>query len=781
MAILHPPAMKPSFKRPALWIAIPAFAVSGLASIVATELDSTRAGLAVGVVGAAIIGWFVEYRLAGIVAALVRLARGDRYASLPEAIGDGTMQKFDEAADALRAALMDAETVAVDRDRRATESRLRQAGRVFITKRFQAAIDDIVAAFTATGERIRVTASALAERNGDMARKVSDAAQTAEAAAGNAAGVAAAARDVREIVLQSGRQVAAAREATERTTRELQYAGETVRSLSDAAQRIDVVIKLIQSVAGQTSLLALNATIEAARAGNAGRGFAVVASEVKQLASQTAHATKEIRDQITGIQTAVQDTAAAITAVSSSVDATSAMNRDLNVMLEQQLEQLDHIGDEASNVAEGVSQALPQIQAAIAEVAQAGEQVLGTADDLVVRSRTLVSSVRRYFSDLESGAVRVGILHSLSGTLTASERPLQQLLVMLIEQLNEAGGLLRRPIEAVILDPGSNPARYAELAQSMLEQHRVSAIFGCWTSASRKQVLPVLERNDALLFYPSQYEGEEQSPYVFYSGATPHQQALPAADFLLAQGRRRFFLIGTDYVYPRTTNAILKSYLGSRGIPGAAIHELYVPFGERVWRETVEAIRRFGAGGDAAVISTISGDSNVHFFREFSRQAISAAELPVMTLSIGETELPALASAAMEGHYAAWSYLQGIDHPANLSFVSQWRDFAGDPKAVTNDPMEATFAAFRLWCKAVAKAGSAEPPKVRAALAGLEINSPSGYSVRVDAENHHLHKPAFIGRMTGDGRILPVWESAGLVAPEPWSPWLKRPVAETAA
>ncbi len=778
---LLPPIMKHPFRTPALWIAIPAFAVSAVASLVAAELDSVQAGLAAGAVGAVAIGGFVEYRLAGIVSALVRLARGDRYASLPEAIGDGTMQKFGEAAEALRTALMDAETVAVDRDRRATESKLRQAGRVFITKRFQTAIDDIVAAFTVAGEKIRVTASALAERNSDMTLKVSHAAQTAEEAAGNAASVAAAARQVREVVVQSGLQVNAARAATDRTTKELKHADGTVRSLSEAAQRIDVVIKLIQNIAGQTSLLALNATIEAARAGQAGRGFAVVASEVKQLATQTAEATGEIRGQILGIQSAVQETASAIAAVSSSVDATSEMNRDLNVMLEQQLAELDHIGDEASNVAEGVGRALPEIQSAIADVAHAGEGVLATADDLAVRSRSLVSSVRRYFSELESGAIKVGILHSLTGTLTASERPLQQLLIMLIEQLNEVGGLLRRPVEAVIFDPGSKPARYEELCETMLSENGVAAVFGCWTSASRQQVLHVLARHDALMFYPSQYEGEEQSPHVFYSGATPQQQALPAINYLLAQGRRKFFLIGTDYVYPRTTNAIVKSYLASRGIGGDAVVEFYVPFGEKVWRETVEAMRRFGASGDAAIVSTLSGDLNVHFFREFSRQGLSANTLPVMTLSLGETELAPLAQVAMEGHFAAWTYLHAIDHPANRDFVAQWREFVGDPQAVTNDPMEATLIAFRLWCKAVEAAGTTDPVSVRAALAGLEASSPSGHLVRMDASNHHLHKPAFVGRMTADGRILPVWESAGLVPPEPWSPWLKKQRANDAA
>ena len=772
--------MKLKFRRPALWITIPAVAIATTAAVVSAEAG-LRLGLLIAFGGSLALGWFVEYRLAGIVASLVRIARGDRYANLPPAIGDGTMQRFGDAAEAMRSALVDADAIMVDRDRRVTESKLRHAGRVFITKRFQGAIGDVVTAFTEADERIRITAADLATRNHDMSMRVSSAAQSAGAAAENAAHVAAAAHDVRGIVLQSGHHIAAAREATERTVVELRHADETVRSLSAASQRIYVVIKLIQSIAGQTSLLALNATIEAARAGESGRGFAVVASEVKELAKQTAQATGEIRTQILGIQTAVHETAEAIAAVSLRVNATSDVNRDLNAMLERQISELDHIGDEASNVATTVSQAIPDIQSAIAEVAHAGEAVLGTADELASRSQSLVISVKRYFTDLDHDAIKIGILHSLSGTLTASERPLQQVLVMLIEQLNNAGGLLGRPIEAVILNPCSHPETYAELALTMLKQHNVAAIFGCWTSASRKHVVPVMERENGLLFYPSQYEGEEQSANVYYMGATPNQQALPAIDYLLDQGRRRFFLVGTDYVYPHTTNAVIKGYLASQGVAADAVAEFYAPFGEKIWRETIEKMRRFGGPGDAAVIATISGDSNVHFFREFARQGIGADELPVMTLSIGEAELPALARAKMEGHLAAWSYFGAIDSAVNRDFVSQWREFSGHPEAMTNDPMEATWIGFRLWAEAVAKAGSTDIGAVRNALDGMQVAAPSGFTVRMDETNHHLHKPAFIGRITVAGRIMPVWSSGGLVPPEPWSAWLGKPRSDRVA
>jgi urea transport system substrate-binding protein len=765
--------MTQRLQRPAFWLAIPAFLTS-LSALGILAAFGWIAAIGAAALGALIVGWFAEIRLTRMIGGLVRIASGDRFANLPIAVGDGIVQRFGEAADAMRSALSRADNVAIDRDRRITESRLRQAGRLFITRRFQSAIGDVMAAFTGAGERIRVTAAELSLRNRDMSDRVASAAQSAEAAAIDAAKVADAARDVREIVLQSGEHVKAARNATERTAQELRHADQTVHSLFDAAQQIDVVIRLIQSIAGQTSLLALNATIEAARAGESGRGFAVVASEVKELANQTARATKEIRAQIAGIQNAVKETASAIGAVATSVEATSAVNRDLNAILERQLTGLDHIGDEANRVAVTVSKALPDIQSAIAEVAQAGESVLGTADDLASRSQTLVESIGGYFKELDHGAIRVGILHSLSGTLTAAERPLQQVLVMLIERLNDSGGLLHRPVEAVIADPASEPQLSARHAETMLTQDDAAVLFGCWSSASRQEVLPVLARHDGLLFYPSQYEGEEQSPHVFYTGATPRQQALPAVDYLLDRGRRNFILAGTDYVYPRTTNAILRNYLASRGVPAEQIMEVYAPFGERIWRETVERMAKFGARGSAAIVSTISGDSNVHFFREYARQGLSSASLPVMTLSIGERIAASLADVPMEGHLAGWSYFGAIDSPANRDFVQQWRAYKGEANALPNDAMEATLIGFRMWVAAVERAGTTDAEAVRAAMADMTFDAPSGFCVRMDRETQHLHKPAFVGRFNGSGAILPVWSSAGLVPPEPWSPWLKR-------
>jgi urea transport system substrate-binding protein len=292
--------------------------------------------------------------------------------------------------------------------------------------------------------------------------------------------------------------------------------------------------------------------------------------------------------------------------------------------------------------------------------------------------------------------------------------------------------------------------------------------------------LPVLAKYNGLLFYPSQYEGEEQSPHVIYTGGTPQQQALPAVDYMLAAGRRRFFLLGTDYIYPRTTNAIIRNYLGSRGIGPDAVEELYTPFGEKNWRDAVQHIRKF-SGRDGVTIATLSGDSQVHFFRERGRQGLDADILPVMSLSLGEAELPALSERKLVGHMVAWNYLHTMDTPENHALIQEWREFTGDPVAMTNDPMEASWIGFQLWAQSVAAAGTTETAAVRRALAGRSIRAPSGFDVRLDAETQHLHKPAVIGRFDERNVIWPVWVSPGLIAPEPWSRWLKAPGPQAAS
>jgi urea transport system substrate-binding protein len=758
--------------RPALWIAIPAFVVSAAAVTAYSFWPSVVAALALGALGALAVGCFAEARLSAIIAAIGKIAAGDRYTNLPELVGDGAIQEFAATAETIRGALIAADTLTIDQRRRETEARLHHAGRVFFTGSFRGNVDDVVNAFTKAGERIRGTAAELAQSNSDMARQVTASSDSAARAAEDVAGVAAVARDVQMLAVDSGRQVEEARAANKRTVSELARADETMRNLGLAAGHIEEIIKLIHAIAGQTSLLALNAAIEAARAGESGRGFAVVAAEVKELARRTELATKEVGTQVHGIQQAVNETGEAIVAVDRSVTAMGQVNETITALMEQQIAQLDLIGSKAMQAAETVGEALPGVRAVVSDVATAGDAVLSTTDDLIARAQTLTASVTRYFSDLDYGSIKVGILHSLSGTLTASERPLQQLLVMMIEKLNRSGGLLGRPVEAAIMDPRSDVEAYAAQCEALLGEHGVAAIFGCWTSASRKRVLPVLERRDGLLFYPSQYEGQEQSPHVVYTGATPAQQALPAVDHLLKLGRRRFFLLGTDFIYPRVTNAIIRNYLASRGIGADAVDELYTAFGEKAWTRTVLDIRKF-AGRDGAIIATLSGDANVHFFRERARQGLDANILPVMSLSLGETELPALHERKLIGHMVAWNYLHTLDTPENHAFITEWREFTGDPHAVTNDPMEASWIGFSLWAQAVAAAGTTQARAVRAALAGRRLRAPSGFDVVLDRDNQHLHKPAVIGRFDAANVIQPVWISDDLIAPEPWSRWLR--------
>jgi urea transport system substrate-binding protein len=755
------------------WILLPVLVACALTVFASALADAWLAGLVAAIPAAAFATWWIERRLRSVVDAIALIASGDRYAALPERTGSsGAMADIAAAAERMRQALIDADALVVDQRSHEAEAKLHHAGRAFFTQRFRATVAELVAAFGKAGEEIKVTAADLGNRNKDMHSRTTQAANAAQAAAHDVGAVANAARDLLALIARSSNEVAAAKNATDRTVDQLGRTDRIVRSLASAADRIGTVVKLIEGVAAQTSLLALNATIEAARAGAAGRGFAVVASEVKSLAQQTAKATGEIGTLIHDIQHAVDDTVTAIAAVSSSVTTMSEANRQLTGILDHQAIDIDNIGTRAETVAGTLASVLPEISTVVTDVAESGRTVLGTAEDLVGRSEWLSGAITSYFSDLEHGSIKIGVLHSLSGTMTASERPLQELLVMLIEQKNRDGGLLSRPIEPIIMNPRSDARAYAEQARMLLADHKVAAIFGCWTSASRKEVLPVVERCNGLLFYPSQYEGEESSPNIYYTGATPHQQALPAVNYLREQGCNRFFLVGTDYVYPRTTNAVLTGYLTANGIAGANIVERYTAFGQSDWREVVAEIRSFARGGKAAVVSTVSGDANLHFYRELASQSVHADKIPVMSLTITEAELPALMRPNLTGHLVAWSYLQAFDRRENRDFIAAWRRFTGRPDAVTNDPMEATWIGFQLWAAAVEKAGSTEIDKVRCALAGRRINAPSGFEVKLDGQSHHLYKPAMIGRVSKDGRIVPVSVTDGLVPPQPFSPWI---------
>ena len=368
--------------------------------------------------------------------------------------------------------------------------------------------------------------------------------------------------------------------------------------------------------------------------------------------------------------------------------------------------------------------------------------------------------------------IKVGILHSLSGTMAISETTLKDTMLMLIEQQNAKGGVLGRPLEAVVVDPASDWPKFAEQARKLLERDQVAAVFGCWTSVSRKSVLPVFEELNGLLFYPVQYEGEESSKNVFYTGAAPNQQAIPAVDYLIEQGVQRWVLAGTDYVYPRTTNKILEAYLKSKGVTDADLKISYTPFGHSDWQSIVAEIKQFGsAGKKTAVVSTINGDANVPFYKELANQGVSATDIPVVAFSVGEEELSGIDTAPLVGHLAAWNYFMSVESDANFDFIDSWLEYIDDEDRVTNDPMEAHYLGFNMWVAAVEKAGSTDPAAVQDAIIGVSVpNLTGGYSTMMP--NHHITKPVLIGEIQGDGQFQVVWQTPGLVVGDAWSDFL---------
>jgi urea transport system substrate-binding protein len=368
--------------------------------------------------------------------------------------------------------------------------------------------------------------------------------------------------------------------------------------------------------------------------------------------------------------------------------------------------------------------------------------------------------------------IKVGVLHSLSGTMAISETTLKDTMLMLIDEQNKKGGVLGKKLEAVVVDPASNWPLFAEKARELIQKDKVAAIFGCWTSVSRKSVLPVVEELNSILFYPVQYEGEESSKNVFYTGAAPNQQAIPAVDYLMANGVKRWALLGTDYVYPRTTNKILEAYLKSKGVAAADIMVNYTPFGYADWQSIVSDVKKFGsAGKKTAVVSTINGDANVPFYKELGNQGISAKDIPVVAFSVGEEELSGIDTKPLVGHLAAWNYFQSVESDANTAFIDQWHKFTGKESRTTNDPMEATYIGFNMWLKAVEKAGTTDPEKVQDALIGVAVpNLTGGYAAMLP--NHHITKPVLIGEIQDDGQFEVVSETKGTVAGDEWSDYL---------
>ena len=373
----------------------------------------------------------------------------------------------------------------------------------------------------------------------------------------------------------------------------------------------------------------------------------------------------------------------------------------------------------------------------------------------------------------EEETIKVGVLHSLSGTMAISETTLKDTVLMLIEEQNAAGGLLGKQLEAVVVDPASNWPLFAEKARELLDLEQVAVVFGCWTSVSRKSVLPVFEELNGLLFYPVQYEGEESSKNVFYTGAAPNQQAIPAVDYLMNElGAERWVLAGTDYVYPRTTNKILEAYLKAKGVADEDIMINYTPFGHSDWQSIVSDIKKFGsAGKKTAVVSTINGDANVPFYKELGNQGIAAEDIPVIAFSVGEEELSGIDTGPLVGHLAAWNYFMSVPAEVNDDFIDEWLEFIDDEDRVTNDPMEAHYIGFKMWVEAVEKAGTTDAAAVQDAIIGVTVPNLSGGMATMLA-NHHITKPVLIGEIQDDGQFDIVWETPDLVAGDAWSDFL---------
>ncbi|TCZ63564.1 urea ABC transporter substrate-binding protein [Roseicella aquatilis] len=375
----------------------------------------------------------------------------------------------------------------------------------------------------------------------------------------------------------------------------------------------------------------------------------------------------------------------------------------------------------------------------------------------------------------QGAPIKVGVLHSLSGTMAISETALRDTVLMMVDYANSKGGLLGRKLEAVVVDPASNWPLFAEKARELLQVHKVDVTFGCWTSVSRKSVLPVFEELKGLLFYPVQYEGEEESPNIFYTGAAPNQQAIPAVEYLMSPDggdARRIVLLGTDYVYPRTTNRILRGFLTSKGIGNADIMEEYTPFGHSDWQGIVSRVKRFASEGKkTAIVSTINGDANVPFYRELGNQGIKAEDIPCIAFSVGEEELAGIDTRPLVGHLAAWNYFMSVKGAPNEEFLKLWQAYIKNPKRVTNDPMEATYTGFRMWMQAVQKAGTTAVAQVTPALIGQTLMAPCGYEETM-LPNHHLSKPVFIGEVQADGQFNIVWKTPTAVPAENWSQFI---------
>ncbi len=704
-----------------------------------------------------------------LAAAASEIAAGDRYRKVPYLDRRDAAGKLAQALEALRQTLVAADGAVAEQeaDREQQEQRhILLDG--FVTK-FEKAAGQVQDAVAHAATSLRLASSSLT----DQAATATGRSQAIEhSATATSREVVTLAGTVSQLDQSLAELEGRSRHAADAITGGVALIGaadKAIHNLSDAAARIGGMVDLISGITDQTRMLALNATIEAARAGDAGRGFAVVAHEVKSLVTEIESATRQIDGHVSEIRAAAEDTNASVTSIGRAMHDVSGLVTAIATAMQQQKAASQAISAAAHSTAteaKETSLAIHDVASAAEKTGDDAHKVHQSAEGLAGQSDALRSAVSTFLNDLDNGAIRIGVLHSLSGGSAIGERPLKDLLRMEVAGLNARGGLLGRPVEALVYNPRSEPARYAELAERALAKDRVAALFGTWSSTSRKAVLPVLARHRGLLFYPSQYEGGERDPRVIYCGAPPEQQLLPAMRYLMSAqggGFRRFFLVGSDTLYPQLTHRLLTEFLRSQGVSATAIRERKLPVGADDWSAVANEIRGFAraSGGPALIVSTIGGDSNFYFFRE-----MTGVGVPVLTVSIGEAEAALMNPKLLAGHMVAWNYLMAVDTKENRAFLADWRAHVGKPDAVANDAIEATLIAFRLWSKAVAAANDPAPDAVRRALHGATARSLTGFDVFVDPLNGHLHKPAFVGRLRGDGKLDIVWRSSGLVAPD---------------
>ena len=698
------------------------------------------------------------------------IAKGDRYRKVPMQERDGAAGDMARALDALRRALLEADAAIAEQEAdRDYQDQRRASTEAFVTK-FEQTVEGVQRSLDQAASGMRDAAGSLASQAGTVAGRSQEVRGGADSVAHEVATLAEASGQMDAALGELEGRAARAADVIATAVGLVDQADSTIRGLSQAADRIGDMAHAIADIAGQTRMLALNATIEAARAGEAGKGFAVVAGEVKSLVAETERATDDIDRRAKDIQQAAEAAVSSMGAIAGAMHDVNALVAAVAAAMHQQ-SAASHAISSGARTAAAETEAMT---AAIGDVAKATEHtraeaggVQSAAEDLTRQSDTLRGAVTTFLDDLDHGAIKIGILHSLSGGSAVGERPLKDVLLMEIKALNAQGGLLGRPVEALLYNPRGEATRTAELADKALAEDGVSALFGGWSSTSRKALLPVLDRHDGLLFYPSQYEGAEADPHVAYCGAPPNQQLLPAIEYLMSAaggGYRRFFLVGNDTLYPRMTHGVLRDFLTGRGVTGDAVRERLAPVGADDWARVVAEIRTFARqpSGPALVVSTVGGDSNFYFFRQ-----MGGADIPVLTVSIGEAEAALMDPRLLAGHMVAWTYLMSVDTPENRDFLGRWRAHEGHDDAVVNDAMEASVLGFRLWAEAVRRAGTTDPASVRAALRGLSVRSLTGFDVTLDPVNNHLHKPALVGRLNATGGIDILWRSAGLIAPEP--------------